>query len=431
MRGTIALAATAALLLVPSAAAADSIAYLQGGDIWVAAPDGSQRVRVTTDAGPYTGPSQADDGTIATSQRSEIVLLRHDGREIRRIHPPALVDAAGQPVDGVPANVAISPDGRTIAYVFTRTTCPPAATCATRSTMGYVRADGSAIAASGRFVRQPSFVTNSRVLAFAGFGSQVSLDDVGAPAGPRHWFDDSQHHGMPGTDLGDGELGRQGDRLALVRGYGDSAHVRWYRVTGDPRSGGVPPLPERACQTSAEAGIHGPSWSPDGTGLAIGAADGVHVMRNVPMTDACSGASSALVLPGASHPDWSPAPVHAAVPVPPVGGEPPAVTPAAPVATPPAAGGLRLTPVAGQRLRAVLRAGLIVRLTGPGAGTVTVRVRYKGRVVGSMRVRPRAGGRATVRVRLNPAGRRALGRVRRARLVVTAASIRTKVTVTR
>ena len=73
----------------------------------------------------------------------------------------------------------------------------------------------------------------------------------------------------PSTDLGDGEVSRQGTDIALLRGYGDSTHLIWYRVTGDVRTGspGVPDI-SHGCATGQQDGTASPTWSPDGTALA-------------------------------------------------------------------------------------------------------------------------------------------------------------------
>src|SRR4051794_29156066 len=58
------LAAVALSLAGATPAAADSIAFIQGNDIWLATPDGARRQQVTH-TGTYYYVSQADDGTLA------------------------------------------------------------------------------------------------------------------------------------------------------------------------------------------------------------------------------------------------------------------------------------------------------------------------------------------------------------------------------
>lgn len=61
--------AAAAAIAAPAAAHADAITYADGGNVWVASPDGSVKKQLTTNGEPegirYFGPSQADDGRIA------------------------------------------------------------------------------------------------------------------------------------------------------------------------------------------------------------------------------------------------------------------------------------------------------------------------------------------------------------------------------
>jgi hypothetical protein len=57
-------ALTAALFLIAAApAAADSIAYIKDGNVWLSTPDGGRQYQVTS-AGGYSYVSQADDGTM-------------------------------------------------------------------------------------------------------------------------------------------------------------------------------------------------------------------------------------------------------------------------------------------------------------------------------------------------------------------------------
>ena len=58
-----------AVLASAAPAIADSIAYTDGGNVWVASPDGSVKKQLTTNGDPngarYFGPSQADNGRIS------------------------------------------------------------------------------------------------------------------------------------------------------------------------------------------------------------------------------------------------------------------------------------------------------------------------------------------------------------------------------
>jgi hypothetical protein len=305
-------ATTLTALLAPAAASADSIAYTKDNDVWLAKPDGSGAHRVTTDGTPdqrYHSPSQADDGTIAAAHIQSIVLMRQNGEVVREIDPPALTTSVGETVDGNPSDVAISPDGSLIAYTFARYSCH--VTCGARRAMGYVRADGMPVPAPGLYGGDPSFVTNSRVLTFAGFGRQVSLHDAGSSESDAHWFDDYEIPGVvTGTDLADGEVSRQGDKLALVRSYGSDMHVAWYTLPGDPRTGAPPATPRAVCETTRQAGFEDPTWSPEGGRLAWAEPDGVWIVDPA-ATDPlkCADHQPRRVIDGAGEPDWGPADV--------------------------------------------------------------------------------------------------------------------------
>src|SRR4051794_8103625 len=79
-RGTLAAAlAVGAACLVAPAAMADSIVYIDGGNVFSASPDGSHKVQLT-DGGDWHSPTQADDGTIAAVEGTgPIVVMAPDG----------------------------------------------------------------------------------------------------------------------------------------------------------------------------------------------------------------------------------------------------------------------------------------------------------------------------------------------------------------
>src|SRR5688500_2488567 len=82
---TAAFASPFALLAGAAAAQADSIVYIDGGNVWSASPDGAKKVQLT-DGGSWHSPTQADDGTIAAVQGAgPIVVMANDGRPLRTI----------------------------------------------------------------------------------------------------------------------------------------------------------------------------------------------------------------------------------------------------------------------------------------------------------------------------------------------------------
>jgi len=131
--------AAAALALSPALASADSIVYVKDGNVWLASGSGANQYQVTTDGTaehPYRSPSQADDGTIAAGHGDEIVRMKQNGKVLNRLDPPTLMNWVSHPMDGVPVDVAISPDGTKVAYTFYGYECPVGASCGARTTRG-------------------------------------------------------------------------------------------------------------------------------------------------------------------------------------------------------------------------------------------------------------------------------------------------------
>jgi hypothetical protein len=382
------LLATAAMALASAATAhADSIVFVKDANVWVASPDGSNQRPLTTDGtsdAPYRSPSQADDGTVAASFKDGIRVLRRSGAVAREIDPPPLTDSVSHLMDGTPVDVAISPDGQRIAYTFSAASCPPAASCGARAATGYVSATGDPLPGNV-YLSNPSWVNNSRTLVFGGYLHQVNVHDIGA-AEDVHWFDDEDVVGQSqSTDLGDGELSRAGDRLALVRGYSDDTHIIWYTLTGPP-----PAVPAMQCATGKLEGLHGPTWAPDGESLAWGEPDGVWIKAGA--LD-CA-VQPALVIPGASEPDWGPADAGSA-----------------------ASPALKLK-VARASLRRVAAKGLKVTVPCATACIVDGRLTLKGRKLGAKRVVREAAGAATLTLKPRAKAARRLKRMRSAKLTV-------------
>ncbi|MGZ4329559.1 MAG: hypothetical protein ACXVXL_16220 [Solirubrobacteraceae bacterium] len=190
------LAVSGLLTLAAAApAAADSIAYIKDSNIWLANSDGSHQVQVTHDGNattPYRSPSQADDGTIAAGHGSEIVKLAQSGRVLAHFAPPTATDSTGQVIADVPQQIAISPDGAHIAYVYSQPSCPPGAPCGVRQELLYSYSDRTTpLSTFGEQtgLTNPSWIDNSRVLAFGGHFRQVNVDSPGAATGTTRTHD--------------------------------------------------------------------------------------------------------------------------------------------------------------------------------------------------------------------------------------------------
>ena len=100
--------------------------------------------------------------------------------------------------------------------------------------MLYTSADGpnaSPIATYGQqfgIKKHASFVSNNRALIFGGGGHGVNLDDLGGgEQSDTLWFTRE-------TDFSDGEVTRDGTRLAVNVGYGDDTRIAFMVTRGNP-----------------------------------------------------------------------------------------------------------------------------------------------------------------------------------------------------
>jgi hypothetical protein len=308
-RNALAALAAGALLAAAGAApaGADSIVYVKDHNVWVMAPDGSKQRQVTRDGNagaPYVSPSQADNGRIAAGHGYAIVVVDRKGKRLARFVPRNLKDSTGHSTAGQPAQVAISPDARRIAYMLTSMSCDLTIDCGARGTIGVVAANGKrTVTQPGTYGgTDPSWITNTRLLFHGGYLSHNRVFDLGT-AESWNWFDDSDIHTGPveSTDLGDGSVSRDGRSFAAVRGYDATTHVVWYRVNGSILAGANPGAPTELCATNQDAAIHDPSLAPDGSGIALADVDGISVKRGL---DDCANPGFDVVVRGGSEPDW-------------------------------------------------------------------------------------------------------------------------------
>jgi WD40 repeat protein len=377
------LLAAGLLALAPAAANADSIVYVDQGNVWSASPDGAHKVQLTSGGG-WHSPTQADDGTIAAVQGTgPIHLMARDGRPLRTITTAPAKSADGGAFEARPVNLSLSPDGSKLAYSYLAYSCPVASSCGSiqRSTF-YTHTDvteATPIEVYGNqfSVGEPEWVNNSRTLVFGGYGSQVSIDDLG-PGDYSHkaWM-------VPNGDMGDGELTRDGTRLAVTVDYGANTKIGFFAVTGEAGSA----EPEPACtMTNPDERYGDPTWSPDGAGIAFESSKGIVVSRFTAFAPGvCEAPNDVLLSATGSEPDWGPADAPAAAHVPESGDTP---------QTPGAAAKLTLGKVTAQKLRK----GLAVRVSVPAAGRVSVKATAGGRKVASGSANAKRAGTVTVRL---------------------------------
>ena len=319
-----------------------------------------------------------------------------------------------------PNAARISPDGTRFAYwlsVRNIGTCPiwDPLNCSFRDTdytlVSHVErfTEGQEFGAV-RDYRDPSWVGNDRLLVFNyGLGiKQGALARVGAgEAGLRQWFNPPAGR----TQIGQGQLTRQGDKLVTLAGddvFGPAQReLHFYGVpSGDPA------LPTSKCYVAQGAPPTGkflvPSWSPEGTAVAVGESDGIHVYDNIPdlsVPDADCHLITDRVLVKGSSPAWGPADVAGAqTPPPPAAPTPPTTS----TSTAKPDDGAPAKPMAGTVVATRQRGrGVRIRVRELAAGA-TIRVRLRdprGALMGAEARQNAKPGTLTLTVRLNRRGR--------------------------
>ena len=396
------LAAGVAALALPAVASADSIVYIDQGNVWSASPDGARKVQLTTGGG-WHSPTQADDGTVAAVQGTgPIVVMAPDGRPLHTITTPMARSGDGGTFAARPVQLSFSPDGSKLAYAYLAYSCPPASSCGSiqRSTFytaaGVTEATPIDVYGNQFSVSDPEWVSNSRTLVFGGFGSQVSIDDLGpGDYSQKAWM-------VPNGDMGDGEVTRDGKRLAVTADYGANKKLAFYAVKGDVKTEFPPEFPDPACSTTGGDERFGdPSWSPDGSGLAYESSAGIETTRFTQFgADLCATGDDRILSATGSEPDWGPADPPAAAYVPPAPQVPatPSSGPAAGPAPAPA------TPRPTARFGAVhatakaLKKGMAVKVTVPAAGKVSVTATFAGKVLATGHTTAKRAGSVTIKL---------------------------------
>jgi WD40 repeat protein len=368
-RITTAVLAAAISLAAAGPAAADSLVYVKDRNIWVANPDGTGNRQVTFDGREYSAyidPAQAADGTIWAGKGQEIVKLDQQGTVLASWDPPAATDSTSYSMDEVPQDLAVSPDGKRLAYSMYRYSCPVGVSCGARTTTVFSWADRRTETKELGYelgVQSPQWV-GDRVLVFGGAGSHVNFDRPGSGDYDHvHWFDDPDRE-----DLSDGELSPQGDRLATLRSYGSNLHLQIWKVAN------TTDVPAAACSAGPDSSLSAPTWAPDGKRLAFEVKEGIQILSLPSVETGCPGSSeSPVIIPGGTNPDWGPAEVQSAYTI------------SADVPK-------------GTRLAGALRNGLRLNVTSNVAGTLSGPVLVAGKKVGSGSAQlPQGTGKLTLR----------------------------------
>jgi hypothetical protein len=439
-----ALLALCASLVVAAPAAADSIAYVKDGDVWLATPDGARQQQVTRTGG-YSYVSQADDGTMAALVSGEkIQKLSRTGKVLAEFGT-YVSDGAAQagPVTQFagPFNPEISRDGKLVAYewmnssYYNNSGCsgasvPPCYVLSSRQGVGITHSDrftpfeefglltgwiGPHWMSGGRLLRSNAPVSPNEDAVINAIGPGKGDDEM------KRWFWDD--NGASGVE--EVEISRDEKVAAGIAGF-SSNELRVYRVLTDPMTAPAQKLgpfednpqvvePCIAGRDPVGGKFENLSFSPDRTHLAYGVGDGIWIMDVPDISGGCGPlpATNKLVIPGGRHPHWGPADIPPAS----------AYEERTVCCAPPEPGDPKALVITGgtAKLRAALKRGVAVSVIAPGAG----RVAASGKV-GAKRVAKGAKvvagpGAATVKLRFTKAAKRALKRKRSARLAVSVA----------
>jgi hypothetical protein len=414
-------AGLAALLAIGAAgasagpAAAESITYVDGQthNVWAENVDGSERRQLTTDATDtlrYSFPSTNDNGDLAVLLRNtnssgvSINLFPRGGERIMNLMP-----VWGGGVVIAPFGARLQPQGRLLAYSF------------------------------------GNFTGSSGISA----GNVVPADAPGSPTGPGPGFPNMRGatwHGdklvwtngealaygtgaettawISGADFG--EVSRDGSRLLAK--LNPSERLAFQALSG--------PMPGQV--DSATGGCFVPytgaitpdlALSPSGRWIAFKDGNGLNIAQvDIPAGggETCTLTNLRTVGGGAEDPAFS-AFTFAPPQQPPVE-QPPGRQPTEQPRDRNGGGksGPKAT-VGKVTLKAALKRGLAVRLSGLKKGRTTVSAKLGRKLVASARVKVPASGKASLRLRFTAAGRRALRGKKSATLTIVAGKARTTV----
>jgi hypothetical protein len=451
--GAAAAVAAAAIGASPAAAAPKTaITYVNGSNVSMVQPDGAGAHALTTDGTAedrYRRPRVAADGSVWALRSWDLVHIGGDGSKLGTIHITPPKDSQGHDLDYVPEWLDLSPDGKHAVWSIDNWFCPenPDDPCYHEAISGVVDLASGQQVGLQRGMKETSFLDDQHLVGI----DEGWLGDVRVATftGPQTlWYNDRDTFpaeiGTPQQPAVNAAKTRYAT-MRTVQGTGAGVFIYNIATAGTP-AGLAAPSSHLCVINNIDVSYAGPSWSPDGRSVVVAQKDGLAAYDFGAVTSGAECATkvkfTALADKPAIEPDWGVVP--GTVPDPPSPGGPgpggpggpgtpvTPVTPGPSVPTPgagpaPRSGkqarestaGAKLT-IGAQKLSAILRSGLKVKLSGLKPGKAKVVVKAKGRTLGTKTVKVGKSGSAAATVKLSAAGRKALRRAKSATLTVTA-----------
>jgi len=257
----------------------------------------------------------------AVKGRRNVYFFDRRGRRLRKKRD--LSGGPTPPFDSVIIDHSISPDGSRLAstlWITTRDGSPkPGEPTGTdyNTSVWYTRSRDGKLHSKGTTDggQSVSWITSSVPMVFAPYvyhSADAWIVNLNDPNSPRQWFQDRATVDVldpsDGEPLDDGELTRQQDKIAVVRGPNTTASasptmLRVYAVSN------LTARPTERCdlRSAPNSRIESPSWSPDGKRLVWSEKTGIWTTPVSAGAGTDCGLAPKRLIAGASQPDWGPA----------------------------------------------------------------------------------------------------------------------------